>query len=117
FLSQNEIDAATMMRAEEFNPQMQTRIAFPDSAIVAKAYADQLGRSRALPAERVRVLETALDLVTKLGPGSKDRQAPLDRSQQVAEELERTTGNANGTDAVRMRALSAMLKRQLVKLR
>jgi len=116
-LSQNEIEAATLMRLDEFNPQMQTHFTYPDVAIVAKAYVDQLLRSKVLPADRAKALDSALDLVTKLGAGSKDRQAPLDRMQKAMEDLDREMASANPVDAARMRSLSLMLKRMLLKLR
>jgi hypothetical protein len=116
-LSQNEIDAATLMRLDEFNPQMQTHFTYPDVALVAKSYVDQLVRSKAMAADRAKTLDASLDLVTKLGAGSKDRQAPLDRMQQAMETLDREMASANPVDAARMRSLSLMLKRMLLKLR
>ncbi|HEV3139077.1 MAG TPA: hypothetical protein VGY57_01105 [Vicinamibacterales bacterium] len=116
-LSQNEIDAALLMRADEFNPQMQMHFYYPDGATVAKAYVDQLVRSRAMSTDHAKALDATLDQITKLGPGSKDRQAPLDRVQKAMEELERALPSANSLDAKRMRSLSLMLRRLLLKLR
>jgi hypothetical protein len=50
-LTQNEIDAAKSVRTESFNAQTQTRITWPASYAVAKAYVDQLRRSNALSAD------------------------------------------------------------------
>jgi hypothetical protein len=47
YLSQNEIDAATLIRNEELNTQQQTKIAWPASTPVALAYVDQLTRAGA----------------------------------------------------------------------
>jgi len=116
-LSQNEIDAAMLMRLDEFNPQMQTHFIYPDGATVSKAYVDQLVRTHAMAADRAKTLDAALDQIAKLGAGSKDRQAPLDRMQQAMEDLDREAPSANAVDAARMRSLSLMLKRQLLKLR
>ena len=116
-ISQNEIDAATLMRLDEFNPQLQTHFTYPDVPIVAKAYVDQLLRSKAMPADRAKALDGALDQITKLGAGAKDRQAPLDRMQKAMEDLDRETPSANPVDAARMRSLSLMLKRMLLKSR
>src|SRR5947207_971038 len=59
FLTQNEIDAATLVRSEETNTQAQTRISWPASSPVALAYLDQLLRTRAIPSERARTVRTA----------------------------------------------------------
>jgi len=47
-LTQNEIDAALMIRSEEFNAQEQTRIVWPAATVVARAYLDQLTRNRSI---------------------------------------------------------------------
>src|SRR5438876_3652692 len=46
YLSQNEIDAATLIRNEELNTQLQTKIVWPASSVVALAYVDQLARGK-----------------------------------------------------------------------
>lgn len=61
FLSQNEIDAASLVRFDTFNPQEQPRIEWPAHPVVAKAYLDQLERTQALPADRIAALRAALD--------------------------------------------------------
>ncbi|MFL5538347.1 MAG: LVIVD repeat-containing protein [Longimicrobiaceae bacterium] len=43
-LSQNEIDAANLVRVDVLNPQLQTQITWPASFSVARAYLDQLVR-------------------------------------------------------------------------
>jgi hypothetical protein len=40
-LSQNEIDAAKLVRHEEFNPQHQPKVTWPPHLVVAQAYLDQ----------------------------------------------------------------------------
>jgi len=47
YLSQNEIDAASLVRYEEFNAQQQPMVEWPATAVVAKAYVDQLTRHAA----------------------------------------------------------------------
>jgi hypothetical protein len=47
-LSQNEIDAAMLVKMDRFNPQLQTRIVWPASFVVARAYLDQLQRNDGL---------------------------------------------------------------------
>ena len=116
-LSQNEIEAAMLMRLDEFNPQMQAHFDYPDNATTAKAYVDQLVRGHVMSPDRAKTLDAALDQMAKLGAGSKDRQAPLDRMQKAMEDLDRDMKTANAVDAKRMRSLSLMLKRMLLKLR
>ena len=116
-LSQNEIDAATLMRLDEFNPQMQTHFIYPDNATIAKAYVDELVRAKAMAPDRAKTLDAALDQVTKMGAGGKDRQAQLDRMQKAMEDLEHDAASANAVDARRMHSLSLMLKRMLLKMR
>src|SRR5439155_566604 len=41
FLTQNEIDAATLVRTEELNTQEQTKVVWPATSVVALAYVDQ----------------------------------------------------------------------------
>src|SRR5262249_31638938 len=68
-MSQNEIDAATMARLEEFNAQQQSKITWPDNSAVARAYVDQLTRTRGLQADRARAVRSALDKVDGLRSG------------------------------------------------
>ena len=60
-LSQNEIDAAKSVRMDRFNPQMQTRIEWPASAAVARAYIDQLERRGELSAEQIAALRSEVE--------------------------------------------------------
>ena len=61
YLSQNEIDAAMLIRHEEFNPQQQPKISWPATAVVAKAYVDQLNRTRGIQSERAAAVVAAMD--------------------------------------------------------
>src|SRR5205823_2805287 len=61
YLSQNEIDAATQVRTDELNVQEQGRVAWPATAVVARAYLDQLTRGKAIEPERARAVRTAVD--------------------------------------------------------
>ncbi|HVL68737.1 MAG TPA: hypothetical protein VM364_15850 [Vicinamibacterales bacterium] len=97
-LTKNELDAALLVRFEEFNAQQQPRIAWPANATVARAYLDQLARTNALPAERLTALRTALD--------RKDRA----QLEQAAAEIQSLAASATGRDAARLRELAAALK-------
>jgi hypothetical protein len=110
-LSQNEIEAAMMVRVESFNAQQQPRVTWPANAIVARAYLDQLTRSKTVPPARVSAIRDALARVDALRTGKpRDAAARLDRLDTVAMQLESDAGVATGRDAARMRALAATMK-------
>jgi hypothetical protein len=48
FLSHDEIAAAATINLDEFNPQQQPRLSWPASPVVARAYLDQLTRTKGL---------------------------------------------------------------------
>jgi hypothetical protein len=52
-ISQNEIDAAKTVRWSYLNAQSQPQIAWPPSFSLAKAYVDQLERSKCMSAEKI----------------------------------------------------------------
>ena len=60
FLTQNEIDAANTVRLEQLNAQEQPKFVWPPSFPLARAYADQLERSRGLGADRLGAVRSAL---------------------------------------------------------
>ncbi|NDD64410.1 MAG: hypothetical protein EBZ36_10595, partial [Acidobacteria bacterium] len=60
FLSQSEIDAARAVRVSEFNVQNQERIVWPAKLVVARAYLDQLERTRALSTSELGDLREAI---------------------------------------------------------
>ena len=49
-LTQNEIDAASLVRFNQFNPQEQPKLVWPAAFPVARAYLDQIVRDNGLPA-------------------------------------------------------------------
>jgi hypothetical protein len=59
-ISQNEIDAAKTVRQEYWNPQEQRRFVWPPSFALARAYVDQLERSKGLSASRILAVRSAL---------------------------------------------------------
>ena len=71
-LSENEIAAAgAAIDGDLFNPQTQTRLDWPHTPVVARAYADQLSRSETLSAEQGEALTAALDRIEAEQTGSK----------------------------------------------
>jgi hypothetical protein len=97
-LSQDEIDAAMSVKQTEFNAQHQRRVSWPATPAVARAYLDQLTRSKALATERANAVRTAIDR------GSQEQL------QSLATDLEREAASASGHDAGRMRSLAEMMK-------
>jgi hypothetical protein len=118
FLSQNEIDAASLVRVEELNTQLQTRVRWPASTAVALAYVDQLTRSRGIQPERARAVKAALDRADGLQTGQeKNASAILEGLDALATRLESDAGAASGRDAARLKSLAATIKARAAKLR
>jgi hypothetical protein len=118
YLTQNEIDAATLIRSEELNTQQQTKVVWPASSVVALAYVDQLTRSKSLQPERARAVKAALDRADSLRSGQdKNAAAALDQLDALAAQFDREAGGATGQDAVRLRSLAATLKGRAARLR
>ena len=112
-LTQNEIDAATLIRFDEFNSQQQPKIAWPDALVVARAYLDQLNRSKAMPPDRIAAVKAAIDKVDRRSPARVD----VDQLGTIAAELERDAAKASGRDGARMRSMAETLKSRVVRLR
>ncbi len=117
-MSQNEIDAATMARLEEFNAQQQSKTTWPDNSAVARAYVDQLTRSRAIQPDRARAVRSVLEKVDGLRSGQdKNAAGVLEQVDALARQIDADAGTAAGRDAVRLKALAATLKGRAAKLR
>jgi hypothetical protein len=104
YLSQNEIEAANLIREKEINTQRQRRVEWPASPVVARAFLDQLGRTQGIPKERGDAVRVALDRAEKGSAGKDELRA-------LATELASEVGSASGLDAVRRRSLAAVLQR------
>ena len=98
YLTKNEITAATLVKIDELNVQQQKKVSWPADPIVARAYLDQLARSKAMDAARVAAIEKALD--------KKDRK----RLNTLAAQVESSATSASGRDAMRMKALAETMK-------
>jgi len=117
-LSQNEIDAAMMIRSEELNTQEQTKVVWPASVTVARAYVDQLTRTNGIKPERLRELKTALDKADSLRTGQeRGAAATLDQLDALATQIEGDAGSASGRDAMRLKALAETIKGRTAVLR
>ncbi|MBA3579328.1 MAG: hypothetical protein H0W42_05015 [Gemmatimonadaceae bacterium] len=107
FLSQNEIDAAKSVRVDRFNPQLQTRVEWPASFSVARAYLDQLGRSNGLAGARAAAV--AADLRSAEALNGTARRSALNN---LASALDRDARSSS--DGARVRAMAAAV-RQLAR--
>ena len=103
-LTQNEIDAAKTVHVAELNVQHQQRIEWPRKLVVAKAYVDQLERSKALSAGEISRLRTGIQQAE-----SKKKAGGL---KKLAASVEKSAGSAaNAVDGTRMRALAEILRK------
>ena len=106
FLTQDEIDAANLVQFHELNVQNQPKITWPAQLTVARAYLDQLQRSKALPAERIASLNKAILHTQNSHLGKKD----LAKLHTMAASVETDASSAtNPADASRLHALAQIL--------
>ena len=117
-LSQNEIDAAASIKATEFNAQKQPKVVWPATSVVARAYLDQLTRTKAMPADRAAAVTAALVSADKIDSAKdKNAAAAAQRLDSLATELEGSAGKMSGSDATRTRALAKTLQGRAAGLR
>ncbi len=102
-LSQNEIDAANLVRMREFNPQDQRKLTWPAHFAVARAYLDQLTRSRGLSGTATVRVGRELDRAERLR-GAARRSA----LNALAERLDRDA--ASSSDAAKVRMLAGAVR-------
>jgi hypothetical protein len=112
FLTQNEIDAAKTVRVAELNVQNQQRIEWPARLVVAKAYLDQLERSRALPADQIAAVRNAIQSAESSHPNRREL-AKLQSFARSLKESARMTKSA--VDSKRLQALAEILQRRSIK--
>jgi hypothetical protein len=112
-LSQAEIDAAMQVRFDQFNPQMQPRVEYPANFITARAYVDQLVRSKVFTRERADALRDAMQRAEASSRSPRD----LDRLAAMADQIENDAARIQGRDAERMRSLAAAIEGRLGRLR
>jgi hypothetical protein len=99
YLTQNEIDAASQVRLAELNVQNQPKIVWPENFVTARAYIDQLARSKALTYEKVTALNAAMD---------KKKTKEL---KAFAVKLDKDAATSAPEDADRMHSLAKILKK------
>jgi hypothetical protein len=103
YLTRNEIEAAKLVRVDRFNPQLQTKLVWPASFVVARAYLDQLTRAKGIAPDQSSRIARELDRAEKL-EGTERRDALT----QLATQLD---GGAQGAaDAARVGALAGAVR-------
>ncbi len=102
-LSQNEIDAAKLVKIETSNPSDQQHIVWPASFVVARAYLDQLKRDNGLAGDAMQKVSSELDAAEHL-EGAQQKSALRKLAGQVE-------GLAKGAgDATRVHELASTIR-------
>src|SRR5215213_1933193 len=81
-ISENELAAAKTVKMPWLNTQDQPKIKWPQTFVLARAYLDQLERSKGLTADRIKSARSTLAAAERRS--EKDRKAPL---TQLASQL------------------------------
>ena len=94
-----------------------TRVTWPATAVVGRAYLDQLARTKALAADRASAVRSALDRSEGVAPKSARATATAQQLESLASQLEPTAASAQGADKKRLVALADLLKAKATALR
>jgi len=109
-LTENEIEAATVVSVERFNPQQQRLIDWPAHPAVARAYVDQLGRSNALPPARSDALSGALDRAARAMEDEAKDASTAGELDTIATALDGDSASASGRSQARITALAETVR-------
>ena len=110
FLTQNEIDAASLVHVNELNVQNQQKIVWPSNLTVARAYVDQLTRSQALSSDRLASIAAAVEAAQKSHLGKKE----LSKLQSMAASVKADAASARtDADAKRLSALAEIMEKPI----
>ena len=99
-ISENELAAAKTVKMPWLNTQDQPKIIWPQTFVLARAYLDQLERSKGLPADRIKSARSTLASAERRS--ERDRRAPL---TQLASQL--NAAAESSSDAAKVRMLAA----------
>jgi hypothetical protein len=103
FISQNEIEAAKSVRLEYLNTQGQPKFVWPKSFSLARAYLDQLERSKGLEAGKISAMRDALT--------QAERGSETERRNALTQLAARLDGDASGAgDGAKVRTLAAVVR-------
>jgi hypothetical protein len=102
FISENEIEAAKSVRFDHYNVQGQQKFVWPATVSLARAYLDQLERSKGMPAGEIAAARETLAAAEK-APGAE-------RSDALTRLAARLEPAAKGRDAAKVRALAGAVR-------
>ena len=114
-MTQNEIDAAALVKSTELNVQHQQKITWPASFVVAKAYLDQLVRSKTITAGRAGSIRDAMDRAETAAGSSKN--SALAQVNSMASQLDLEGSKASGIDAKRLKGAAEAMKGRAEQLK
>jgi hypothetical protein len=103
YLTQNEIDAAKTVQVAQLNVQTQEKLVWGKQLIIAKAYLDQLERSKGLPMARITAIRKGIATAeTSNNPAKlKTFAASLERNAKLSK---------NAANTARLKGLAEVLK-------
>lgn len=104
-LTKNELDAAMLVKLDELNVQSQPKFTWPASYVVARAYLDQLARSKAIPADRIAATMKAMSDIEGMPAGAAKTKAVADLNA-MALQFNKDAVKAKPADAARLQALA-----------
>ena len=108
YLSQNEIDAAKAVKVGISNVQTQQKIVHTNNLSVAKAYIDQLERSKSLPATNVSKMREAI----KKAEDSNMKRKNVKKLRKFSKTLKKMAKKSSDSqDKMRMMELAKVLKK------
>lgn len=99
-ITENELAAAKTVKMPYWNTQDQQKLVWPQTFVLARAYLDQLERSKGLAADRIKAARSTLASAERRS--ARDRKAPL---TQLATQL--TAAAESSSDAAKVRMLAA----------
>jgi len=99
FISQNEIDAAKTVHLDYLNTQGQPKFVWPASFALARAYVDQLERSRGLSSKRISKIRGELREAEKASGAKR-----TDELNEIAKVLDGDASGSSDASKVRMEA-------------
>jgi hypothetical protein len=103
FISQNELDAAKAVHFDYFNTQGQAKFVWPASFSLARAYVDQLERSRGLAADRIAAVRQALADAERASGAQRQ-----DALTKLASQLDTDAGTAG--DGAKVRTVAGVVR-------
>jgi len=106
-LTQNEIDAAKTVKVSELNVQNQEKIVWGNQLVVAKAYIDQLERSKALSADQIKDIRQSIQNAENSKLSKKDKGKLKGFASSLMKNAETVK---NGADSQRLKNLAEIVK-------